>query len=202
MNETKDHFEHKSKTWDMNSKRVKNAGAIADAIIATVELKSDMKIADFGAGTGLLSYFVAPYVDTIVAIDNSPSMLEMFKLKCNEFECKTIALECDLSKEEIREKYHGIISSMTLHHIANQQKLFEKMYGMVEEGGFIALADLDKEDGSFHEDNTGVFHFGFDREELGHIARKAGFKEVKFETVSVIAKPHREFNIFLLSATK
>ncbi|MBN2823900.1 MAG: class I SAM-dependent methyltransferase [Campylobacterales bacterium] len=198
----KDHFEHKSKTWDMNSKRVKNAGAIADAIIANIELKDTMKIADFGAGTGLLSYFIAPYVDTIVAIDNSPSMLEMFKLKCNEFECKTIALECDLSKEEIREQYDGIISSMTLHHIANQQKLFTKMYGMVEEGGFIALADLDKEDGTFHEDNTGVFHFGFEREELGSIVRKAGFKEVKFETVSVIKKPHKEFDVFLLTAYK
>ncbi|MBN2826148.1 MAG: class I SAM-dependent methyltransferase [Campylobacterales bacterium] len=202
MNQTKDHFEHKSKTWDMNSKRVKNAGAIADAIIATVELKSDMKIADFGAGTGLLSYFVAPYVDTIVAIDNSPSMLEMFKLKCNEFECKTIALECDLSQDEIRDQYDGIISSMTLHHIANQQKLFDKMYGMIKEGGFIALADLDKEDGTFHEDNTGVFHFGFNREELSNIVYQAGFKEVKFETVSVIKKPHREFSIFLLTAYK
>jgi cyclopropane fatty-acyl-phospholipid synthase-like methyltransferase len=202
MNQNRDHFENKSKTWDMNSKRVKNAGAIADAIIATIDLQSDMKIADFGAGTGLLSYFVAPYIDTIVAIDNSPSMLEMFKLKCDEFECKTIALECDLSTHEIRDQYNGIISSMTLHHIANQAKLFNKMYNMIEEGGFIALADLDKEDGTFHSDNAGVFHFGFDREELGEIARQVGFKEVKFETVSTIKKPQREFSVFLLTAYK
>lgn len=44
MQEIKDHFERKSKTWDLNSKRVKNAGAIADAIIANIALKSDMTI--------------------------------------------------------------------------------------------------------------------------------------------------------------
>jgi len=202
MQETKDHFEHKSKTWDLNSKRVKNAGAIADAIVANVALKSDMTIADFGAGTGLLSYFVAPYVDTIVAIDNSPSMLEMFKLKCNEFECKTQLLQHDLDNDTLPHLYDGIISSMTIHHIANQQKLFEKMYAMVPQGGFIAIADLDKEDGTFHDDNTGVFHFGFEREVLEEIVKNAGFKEIHFETVSIIKKPHREFSVFLLTAYK
>jgi len=39
MQEIKDHFERKSKTWDLNSKRVKNAGAIAD-----IALKRDMTI--------------------------------------------------------------------------------------------------------------------------------------------------------------
>ncbi|HHB95005.1 MAG TPA: class I SAM-dependent methyltransferase, partial [Campylobacterales bacterium] len=73
-----DNFAHKSKTWDMNSKRVQNAKGIAEYIIQNIKLHSDMKIMDFGAGTGLLSYFVAPYVDTIVAVDNSPSMLQEF----------------------------------------------------------------------------------------------------------------------------
>jgi len=168
MQEIKDHFERKSKTWDLNSKRVKNAGAIAD-----IALKSDMTIADFGAGTGLLSYFVAPYVDTIVAIDNSPSMLEMFKLKCNEFECKIQLLHHDLDSDTLPHVYDGIISSMTIHHIANQQKLSEKMYAMVAQGGFIAIADLYKEDGTFHDDNTGVFHFGFEHEVLEEIVNNA-----------------------------
>ncbi len=84
-----DNFAHKSKSWDMNSKRVKNAKAIAQKIIEDVELKPTMKIMDFGAGTGLLSYFIAPFVDTIVAVDNSPSMLEKFKEKAHEFDLKS-----------------------------------------------------------------------------------------------------------------
>jgi len=193
-----DNFAHKSKSWDMNSKRVKNAQAISDKIIAGVELKPTMKVMDFGAGTGLLSYFIAPFVDTIVAVDNSPSMLEKFKEKASEFDSKTRVLELDLSEVDIPEKFDGIISSMTIHHLEDTKALFQKFYNMLEEGGFMAIADLDSEDGTFHSDNRGVFHFGFNREELEQIALEVGFKNIHFELASTINKPHSDFTIFLM----
>lgn len=198
----KDHFAHKSKSWDMNSNRVKNAEAIANGILNNINMTSDMKVIDFGAGTGLLSYFIAPHVDTIIAIDNSPSMLEVFAQKCDEFDCKTEVMNIDLSTDTIDREFDGIISSMTIHHLEDIPALLSSFYAMLKPGGFIALADLDSEDGSFHSDNTGVYHFGFDRERLEQMAREAGFCDVSFETVSTIAKPHKSFTIFLLSAKK
>ena len=199
---SKDLFAEKSKSWDMNSKRVKNAKSIAKSIQKNIELKPTMKLMDFGAGTGLLSYFVAPYVDTIVMVDNSPSMLEKFREKASEFECKTEVREVDLSATTLNEKFDGIISSMTIHHVEDQKALFTKFYNMLEEGGFIAIADLDSEDGSFHSDNTGVFHFGFEQEMLEQIAKEVGFKEINFELASTIKKPHQEFTVFLMTAKR
>ena len=197
-----DHFAHKSKSWDMNSKRVQNAKSIAELIIDNIKLSSSMRVMDFGAGTGLLSYFVSPYVDTIVAVDNSPSMLEMFKEKSVEFSSKTEVLELDLSQCEIEQKFDGIISSMTIHHLEDTKALFEKFYRMLNEDGFIAIADLDSEDGTFHSDNAGVFHFGFERKELEAIAKEVGFKEIHFELANTIKKPHNDFTVFLMFATK
>ncbi len=199
---TIDHFEHKSKSWDMSSMRVKNAKAIADEILNNIKLTSDMVVMDFGAGTGLLSYFIAPKVDTIVAVDNSPSMLQEFKIKCDEFACKTEVIQKDLSSETIEREFDGIISSMTIHHLEDQHTLFSKFHTMLKPGGFIAIADLDSEDGSFHSDNTGVYHYGFKREILKDIALNAGFNTLKFDTVSTINKPHRDFTVFLMTATK
>ncbi len=198
----KDLFQHKSKNWDMNSKRVKNANAIASNIIKKVKLNNNMRVMDLGAGTGLLSYFIAPYISEIVAVDNSESMLEVFKIKCDEFDCKTQVIQKDISVETIDEKFDGVISSMTIHHIENQKELFFKLFNMLNDGGFLALADLDIEDGSFHSDNNGVFHFGFDREELRNIALEVGFKDIEFSTVSTINKPHCDFDIFLIIAYK
>jgi cyclopropane fatty-acyl-phospholipid synthase-like methyltransferase len=161
-----------------------------------------MKVMDLGAGTGLLSYFIAPYISKIVAVDNSQSMLEVFKTKSDEFDCKTQVIQKDISVDTIDEKFDGVISSMTIHHIKNQSELFLKLYNMLNDGGFIALADLDIEDGSFHSDNTGVFHFGFKREELQKIALEVGFKDIEFSTVSTIKKPHCDFDIFLMIAYK
>jgi len=202
MEKTVDHFAHKSKTWDMNSKRVQNAKGIADLIVKNIKLDKSMELMDFGAGTGLLSYFVAPFISKIVAVDNSPSMLKEFHNKCNEFKCETEVVEKDLSTDTLDRKFDGVISSMTIHHLEDIPALLSKIYAMVNEGGFIALADLDSEDGSFHSDNTGVFHYGFDRAELTKYAQDAGFKDVSFSLASTIMKPHREFTVFLMTATK
>ena len=199
---SRDNFAHKSKSWDMNSKRVQNAKSIAELIVTKSNLHHNMKLMDFGAGTGLLSYFVSPFVDTIVAVDNSPSMLEVLREKASIFSCYIEIKELDLSQESMDEKFEGIISSMTIHHIEDTRALFQKFYELLNDGGFIAIADLESEDGTFHNDNEGVFHFGFDREELRTIAKEVGFKDIEFDSASSIKKPHNEFRVFLMRATK
>ncbi len=197
-----DHFAHKSKSWDMSSRRVKNAQSISNSILNNINLNEKMVLMDFGAGTGLLSYFVAPKVDTIVAVDNSPSMLEQFREKSSEFDCKTEIIQKDLSRETIEREFDGIISSMTAHHLEDIPALFSKFYTMTKRGGFIAIADLDSEDGTFHSDDTGVHHHGFDRDILRDTVEGAGFGNIKFDTVSTINKPHRDFTVFLMTAVK
>jgi hypothetical protein len=47
-----------------------------------------------------------------------------------------------------------------------------------------------------------VHHHGFDREALQAIAEEVGFEDVRFDTASVIKKPHRDFSVFLMTARK
>ncbi len=203
MNEnTVDHFKHKSKSWDMSSMRVKNAKSIADLIVKNINFQDTMEVMDLGAGTGLLSYFIAPHVSKIIAVDNSPSMLEGFKLKASEFESEIEVIQADISKEVIDRKFDGIISSMTIHHVEKTKALFYILYNMLNKNGFIAIADLDSEDGSFHSDNAGVHHHGFNRVELEKIAKEIGFKDIKFDLASTIDKPHCTFTVFLMTAVK
>jgi hypothetical protein len=91
---------------------------------------------------------------------------------------------------------------MTLHHIEDLEAFFTTVYDSLQDDGFIAIADLESEDGTFHSDNAGVFHFGFDEKELCTIVEKCGFKDTMFENINTIKKPHRDFGVFLLSAQK
>jgi cyclopropane fatty-acyl-phospholipid synthase-like methyltransferase len=197
-----DHFAHKSKSWDMNSKRVKNAKAISETILKRIDLDASMHVMDLGAGTGLLTYFIAPHVQAITAVDNSPSMLEQFSQKRELFDCETKIVQGDIHSLDLGERYDGIVSSMTLHHIEDLPTLFSKLFTLLKEGGFIAIADLDREDGTFHSEDTGVHHFGFDREALGKIVSDAGFERIGFDTASIIHKPHRDFPVFVMTAYK
>jgi cyclopropane fatty-acyl-phospholipid synthase-like methyltransferase len=200
MAKQEDLFAHKSKSWDTESGSAQTAKGIADLIVKNIILSPSMEIMDFGAGTGLLAYFVAPHIKKMVAVDNSPAMLA--ELKNKKFPSQIEILEKDLGVESIDRCFDGIISSMTIHHLEETKSLFSKFYAMLNDGAFIAIADLDTEDGSFHSDNTGVFHYGFDREALQRIAEDVGFKDVKFETANTINKPHATFTVFLMTGVK
>ncbi|RUM65020.1 MAG: class I SAM-dependent methyltransferase [Sulfurospirillum sp.] len=198
----KDLFAHKSKSWDMNSKRVQNARAIAETIVQNIPLTPDIHLLDLGAGTGLLSYFLAQKVGSITALDNSPSMLEIFHEKRDAFQCDTDQIEADFMKHDFNTQYDGVVSSMTIHHIEDIPALFQKLHTILKPGGFIALADLEKEDGTFHSDNTGVFHYGFETDKLAETAKEAGFEDVAVHHAGTIKKPHREFGVFLLTGQR
>jgi Predicted methyltransferase (contains TPR repeat) len=47
-----------------------------------------MKVLDFGCGTGLLSFFLQPYVGEITGIDTSKGMIEVFDKKLKKIKSK------------------------------------------------------------------------------------------------------------------
>jgi ubiquinone/menaquinone biosynthesis C-methylase UbiE len=197
---SKDLFAHKAESYDENKGSVDNVDNIANSIIKSVDLKKSMHIMDFGSGTGLLLERIAPLVGKITAVDTSASMTKQLAEKRSRLNCKLEMMEVDLEKTEIDQTFDGIISSMTMHHIRDIDAMFAKFYRMLKPGGFIAISDLDKEDGSFHSEDTGIFHFGFERESIARAATRVGFKVVEVTTASVVHKPQGDFPVFLLKA--
>jgi len=198
----KDHFENKAKEYEKEAPRVNNVKNIANGILKQITFTKDMHIMDFGSGTGLLTEQIASLVSVITCVDMSKSMNEVLRAKKDSFPCDLEILELDLSTANIDKRFDVIVSSMTIHHVDNVSALFKKFYYMLEDGGSIALADLETEDGSFHTSDTGVFHFGFDKEWFLQTAKDAGFKDLKIEQVSIATKPHGDFPIFLLTAKR
>lgn len=196
-----DHFHKKADTWDEGAIRVDGAKKIADAISAKIGLTKEMEIMDFGVGTGLLGFEIAKLTKKVYGVDTSANMLE--KLRAKNSTDITIETYCqDIIKTPIERTFDGLVSSMTLHHVKDLQAFFQTIYKNINKNGFIAIADLETEDGTFHSDNAGVFHFGFDEDNLCEIVKNAGFDDVRFENINTINKPKKDFGIFLLTATK
>lgn len=203
---TIDYFKDKSKTYHSSSRRVKNVTAIAAAINKRIKLNDTMRILDFGSGTGLLLERIAPFVGHVTAVDTSPSMNAELAARLGEIACPIDILAIDLTNEAQTQyldgQFDGIISSMTLHHIQDIPHLLQRFMQLLKPQGFIALADLDQEDGSFHKDNTGVHHFGFTHDTLGLQAKAAGFTDIRIATEHQITKPERSYGVWLLTAHK
>ena len=92
---------------------------------------------------------------------------------------------------------------MTLHHIPDTQAVLQRFLAVLNRPGFLCIADLDTEDGSFHGAGFDG-HLGFDRERLAQQTRAAGFAKVRFITAYEMTKPVagslRTFPIFLMIA--
>ena len=196
---SKDHFSIKAKQYDDSPKRVQNVTNIANTIKHAIDFSSDMRVMDFGSGTGLLLERIAPMVKEITAIDISESMMKRLIAKQDTLACKLHTLKLDLESNDIDQKFDGVISSMTMHHIKDVAAMFIKFFALLSPGGFIAIADIDTEDGSFHDEDTGVHHHGFDRDWIMQQAEIAGFENLKIETASEMSKPQGDYSVFLLT---
>ena len=197
-----DYFELKAESYDSDAKRVSNVDNIANSILSSITFNKNMHIMDFGSGTGLLLERVAPFVKKITAVDVSESMTKQLSDKIKNLDCEVEILQLDLTKTKLDMKFDGIISSMTMHHIKDTQAMFNDFYAMLNDNGAIAISDLESEDGSFHTDDTGVFHFGFNRTSFQDTAIAAGFRNVKIITASIDEKPHGKYPVFLLTGNK
>lgn len=188
--------------WDEEPRRVKLAGDIAAAMMDNIPFSKEWDALDFGCGTGLVTLQLAPYLRTVTGADSSAGMLGRLnaKIRASSFSNVQAAL-CDPAKGELPAgRYHLITSAMTLHHVADVASLIESLKGLLHPGGWIALADLDAEDGSFHDDPTGVFHNGFSAEELSCAFEEAGFTSITIKTATNIVKGGRIFPVFLATA--
>jgi SAM-dependent methyltransferase len=104
------------------------------------------------------------------------------------------------------QKYHITYSLLTMHHIHDTQDILNKFHILLEPGGYLLIADLDREDGSFHTDGTTDVHKGFVRSELQSQVETAGFEDVKFTMAysikKIIGSEEKFFPVFLMSALR
>lgn len=109
------------------------------------EADAAIRVLDLGAGTGLLSTFVArafPHA-RITLVDVSPQMLGMarrrFADEPERFELRVM----DYAREPLPGEYEAVVSALSIHHLGGIEKrqLFRKVYGVLCDGGVFVNAD-------------------------------------------------------------
>ena len=187
-------FDKEALSWDDLPRRVE----LAKAVVREVKdkLKKGDKVLDFGCGTGLVGLNLAPFVKEVVGIDTSLKMVERFNEKAKLLNLNAKAFKKDIF--EVDEVFDVAVSSMTIHHIKDLNALSMKLQNIANK---IFIADLCKEDGTFHDHgNEGVEHFGFLKEELFEIFRDF---DLEYRVIHTIKKgENREYPVFLLELTK
>jgi len=201
-------FDVKAAEWDNNSMHWDRSLAITNQIKKLIPLKKQMIGLEYGAGTGIASFMLKDYLKEITLMDNSSEMVRVTNEKIKAANIKNLkTLNFDLEHSDYSEgKFDLIFTQMVLHHVTNIESIIRKFYGLLNQDGYIAIADLYPEDGSFHgEDFTG--HKGFEIEILSNHVKKQGFTNINHRKCFVINRKisntqTKQFDVFLLIAKR
>lgn len=197
-----DLFQDKAADWDSRPVPAQISEGVFAAISSHVALEPALTVMDFGAGTGLVATRLAPHVGKIIAVDVSPAMLEQLAAK-PELAGKAEIVCRDILHAPLGRTVDLVVSAMAMHHVEDTAALARTLFAHLAPGGRIALADLDREDGTFHPPGAeGVYHHGFDRPALEVLLREAGFTDVRFVTACTVTRDGRNYPVFLVTAAR
>ena len=202
-------FDDEAKTWD-TPKSQERAEQIAASIKSQVALSEKMTAFEYGCGTGQLSFELQDTLGSITLADSSAGMLSVLNDKIKKRSADHMhAVQLDLTIDPLPDQEFDLLyTAMTLHHIADTSDILSKFHQLLKPKGTLCIADLDKEDGSFHGHDVDDVHRGFDRDKLKTLTEGIGFTNVEFTTAYQMEREIDEegttktFPIFLMTARK
>lgn len=117
---------------------------IVDFIKSNFNQDKDYEILDLGAGTGITAKIIQDFLlkAKIDAVDFSEQMIASAKKKLGDKGVRY--LFGDYAEMTFDKKYDVVVSVIGIHHqnTAGKQKLFEKIYSLLNQGGVFIFGDL------------------------------------------------------------
>ncbi len=152
-----------------------------------LHLTPKIKIADLGAGEGLLSQLLARSAEEVVCVDNSPKMVEFGRdlAEKNGFTNLTYQLG-DIEEVPLKDKrFDLVLLSQALHHAQHPERAMAEAYRILKPGGKVIIIDLlEHHFEKAHELYADVW-LGFSENKLYQFLKDAGFRK---REVNVVAR--------------
>jgi tRNA (cmo5U34)-methyltransferase len=200
-------FDAKARDWDKNQRYIDRSEAVAKAILQIIPVHRGMKALEYGSGTALLSFELKDMFEEITLMDNSREMNLVTEEKIADQNIQNMKpLFFDLEHQDYSGKFDIIYNQMVMHHVRDIDAMFLKFYNLLNSGGYLAIADLYTENGSFHGEGFNG-HLGFDVEQLADKLKAVGYGNISHRQCYIIERTDEEgfvteFPIFLLTGMK
>jgi arsenite methyltransferase len=152
--------------------------AVRESAIRKAYLRSEMVVADVGAGTGYMAAGLAPLVREVHAFDASPAMLARARenLKAHH---NIVFHEADgLSLPFPDGSLDAVFANMYLHHCPDPLAAIREMARLLRPGGRLVITDMDAHPYAWMKDEMTDVWQGFERPQVRQWLEAAGLVNV------------------------
>ncbi|MEW9110154.1 class I SAM-dependent methyltransferase [Cytobacillus gottheilii] len=117
---------------------------ILNAIYNEIMQHKHAKVLDIGIGTGVLSSKLYEYDHLIDGIDFSPKMISIAQSKMPSATIIEWDISKGLPKERMKNEYDFIVSTYTLHHLTDNEKItfITDLLSVLTDNGKILIGDI------------------------------------------------------------
>jgi ArsR family transcriptional regulator len=157
--------------------------ALAHALIT---LLPRLTMADLGAGEGTLSQLLAKNARKVIAIDNSPKMVEFGSQLAKKHGFKNLEYRLgDIEDPPIANNGVDLaILSQALHHAIHPQRAIAAAHRILKRGGRLVILDLLSHRFERARELYADHWLGFSEVQLHQFLEKNGFREIEVSVVS------------------
>ena len=186
-------FNEKARAMDADARIREMAVCFADAMAERLPLGPEMRVLDYGCGSGLVAEQLHGKVGSLCLMDSAEEMLVLAQEKAKKMQLSHMdfVLVHDEKRLSLAGPFDLIYLHKVLHHIKYPEEFLTALLAELKSGGYLCIGDLAPEPGTFHDDNAGVFHFGFDPEELRAMFIRLGLSTVQSGEYMVVNKRDR-----------
>ncbi|MBI4476637.1 MAG: metalloregulator ArsR/SmtB family transcription factor [Acidobacteria bacterium] len=142
-------------------------------------LDDNWVVGDLGCGTGALSAALAPFVERIIAVDDSAAMLSAARKRlrrCSNVELKRGRLE---SLPIDNETLDAAALTLVLHHLPEPAHALREVARVLRPGGRVLVLDMLPHDRESYRQQMGHVWLGFSEAQMSSYLSESGFDRVR-----------------------
>jgi ArsR family transcriptional regulator len=145
-----------------------------------------LTVADLGAGEGTLSQLLAKRARKVIAIDNSPKMVEFGSQLAKKHAFKNLEYRLgDIENPPIAKGSVDLaILSQALHHAIHPERAIGAAHRVLKRGGRLAILDLLSHRFEKARELYADHWLGFSEVQLHQLLEKSSFRDIEVSVVS------------------
>lgn len=177
---SKTYFNQIANRWD-DMRKGFFSDRVRDTALKKANVLSGRLAADIGAGTGFITEALIRKDISVIAVDQSESMVAELKSKYNTVDCRLGNAE-KIPIENGKVDY--VFANMCLHHVETPLNAIKEMTRILKKGGSLVITDLDEHTFEFLRTEHHDRWMGFKRDAIEGWFSEAGLEDILIESIN------------------